>query len=307
MFWQQLSSPRGYMAEARGIGKLRNWDVVAIRRGTRIQAGFVSKKIGAMKGMYSLAASLAGQLGPSWLGAFALADGRFAVVAVQDNSIVPGYDVILNRDEALHKLRECANLFHLPRRSNFFAPAEFQFAQREVDINELLKPKRLKADNKLKQLRFGLTGGELVTGLVLIAILIAAGVGFCSISGVSKSKKSTRTSDCDRTGTASRIKTSEREYKTEAIDAGACSSVGVLTKRTGFLLPTVGVSYRLRLLTSVDGSRIVRHAMLRESLSNTNEQLKGLRYKLLFERPAVSSLIFRNLGCSQPLQPSDVT
>lgn len=70
LFWQPLTSPRSYMSEARNIGKKRNWDIVAIRKSARIQAGFVSKDAGVMKGMYSLAAALAGQLGDSWIESF---------------------------------------------------------------------------------------------------------------------------------------------------------------------------------------------------------------------------------------------
>src|SRR5262245_46682792 len=71
LFWQPLSNARNYMAEARSLGKKHEWDIVAVRRGTRVQAGFAPRKSAALKGMYSLAASLAAQLGDSWLGAFA--------------------------------------------------------------------------------------------------------------------------------------------------------------------------------------------------------------------------------------------
>lgn len=173
LFWQPLSSPRSFMAEAREIGKKRSWDIVAIRRSLRIQAGFVSKDAGALKGMYSLAAALAGQLGSSWIGAFALEDGQYAVVAVHDGSIVPGYDLVVPREEAIETLQSGYNLFQFDPDS-IYAPSDFNFSPHEKNIYELLTPKSLRTEYKLKQLTFGLTKRELVTvSMIFIAALMA--------------------------------------------------------------------------------------------------------------------------------------
>lgn len=161
LFWQPLTSPRSYMSEARIIGKKRNWDIVAIRKGVRIQAGFVSKDAGVMKGMYSLASALAGQLGDSWIGAFPVGNDEYAVVAVHDGSIVPGYDVIGGKDDALSLLKQGYQLFQYENES-VFAPADFEFAQYEKSLESLLTPRTLKGEYRLKQLTFGLTKQELV-------------------------------------------------------------------------------------------------------------------------------------------------
>jgi len=90
LLWQALTRPRGYMKEAKEIGKREGLDIVAIRDTAEVkQAGFVSKADGAYKGMYSLAAALAGQLGDTWIGAFKLPDDRYAMVAVDSGAIIP--------------------------------------------------------------------------------------------------------------------------------------------------------------------------------------------------------------------------
>lgn len=161
LFWQPLTSPRTYMSEARAIGKKNGWDVVAIRRTERrIQAGFVSKEAGAMKGMYSLASALTGQLGDHWLGAFEVGDGKYAVVAIDEGSVVPGFDVIVGRDDALEKLQQAVNLGVFDE-AQIYAPADFAFASQERDIRQLLAPRNLKRKHKLKPLTFGLTLREL--------------------------------------------------------------------------------------------------------------------------------------------------
>ena len=171
LFWQPLTSPRSYMSEARTIGKKRNWDIVAIRKGVRIQAGFVSKNAGVMKGMYSLASALAGQLGDSWIGAFAVGNGEYAVIAVHDGSIVPGYDVITDKEDALSRLKQGYQLFQYDN-ERVYAPADFEFSQYEKSLESLLIPKNLKGEYRLKQLTFGLTKQELITvGICGVALM----------------------------------------------------------------------------------------------------------------------------------------
>src|SRR5260363_9129 len=104
LFWQPLTRPRAYMKEAREIGKRESMEIVAIRRSTIIQAGFVAKHQGALKGMVSMAAALAGLLGPSWLGVFVLDDGHYVLAAVNDRAIVPGCD--LTGDHAAVRAKE---------------------------------------------------------------------------------------------------------------------------------------------------------------------------------------------------------
>src|SRR5260363_350262 len=77
LFWQPLTRPREYMK------------IVAIRRSTIIQAGFVAKHQGALKGMVSMAAALAGLLGPSWLGVFVLVDRHYVLAAGNARPLVP--------------------------------------------------------------------------------------------------------------------------------------------------------------------------------------------------------------------------
>ncbi|KAG0189381.1 hypothetical protein DFQ28_003507 [Apophysomyces sp. BC1034] len=171
LFWQPLTRPRAYMKEAREIGKREGMDIVAIRHSTIMQAGFVAKNQGVLKGMYSMAASLAGKLGSSWLGVFELDDGRYVFVAVNDCAIVPGCDMLGDRDEVREKLSYVYGLFTWDK---VYVPADFDYGGEAVDIKTLLLPGNLKNEYRLKQLRFGLTRKELTAGgAVLIAVTVA--------------------------------------------------------------------------------------------------------------------------------------
>lgn len=154
LYWKPISSARAYMSEARAIGKKHGWDVVAIRKGERIQAGFVARNSGVTKGMYSLAASLAGILGTTWIGAFTIDDGRYAVVAVRDGSIIPGFDVIVDGDKAIELVKQAYNLYPKGAAVEVYVPASFNFGGKEQQLADLLQPKNLKSQYRLRPLSF---------------------------------------------------------------------------------------------------------------------------------------------------------
>lgn len=169
LYWNPLSSARAYMREARAIGKRHGWDVVAIRKGERIQAGFVARNSGVIKGMYSLAASLAGILGPAWIGAFSVGDGRYAVVAVRDGSILPGFDVIVDGDKALEMMRQAYNLYPKGSSAEVYVPASFNYGGKELRLEDLLQPKSLRSQYRLRPLSFPVWRIVMIFALVGVA------------------------------------------------------------------------------------------------------------------------------------------
>lgn len=176
LFWQPLSRARNFMAEARELGKKRDWDIVAVRRGhrgTRVQAGFAPRRSAAAKGMYSLAASLAGKLGDSWLGAFKLKDGRYVVTAVFEGMICIGFDDICDAERARELLRDASSL-HQFEDDAIYAPPELEFSAQSRDIYELLTPKTLSKEHRLRQLTFGLTKRELAYTVVGAAVVLGS-------------------------------------------------------------------------------------------------------------------------------------
>src|SRR5260364_149647 len=158
LFWQPLTRPRESM------------EIVAIRRCTIIQAGFVAKHRGAFKGMGSMAAALAGLLGRSWLGVFVLDDGHYVLAAVNDRAIVPGCDLTGDHAAVRAKLNEVYGLFAWEK---IYIPAGFDHAGETLDLNTLLTPARLKKEYRLKSLTFGLSAKEWGVGIAVAALLAA--------------------------------------------------------------------------------------------------------------------------------------
>lgn len=177
LFWQPLSRPRAFMQEAREIGKREDMDIVAIRHGSIIQAGFVSRGAGVTKGMYSLAAALAGILGDSWLGIFTLGEDRFALVGVKDGAILPGCDLVGDQEAVREKLQLYSGFF-TDEHDKFYGPPQFGISNEELDLEDLLVSSRLKKQYRLRQLTFGLTSKELVVVSVLLIAAIGGAFGY---------------------------------------------------------------------------------------------------------------------------------
>ncbi|WP_047305775.1 type 4b pilus protein PilO2 [Pseudomonas fluorescens] len=176
MLWTPLGSMTSYMKEARQYGNEHGLDIVAIRRTSlMIQAGFVSRSSDVHKGMYSLAATLAGQLGDSWIAAWAIdADqDRYAIVAVHEGRIIPGCDLIATALEVRKRvLQQRSRGIQFERE---FLPTEFGMGGELIDIDELLQPSRLKREYRLRPLVFGMSKPELAQ-LLLVALLIGGGL-----------------------------------------------------------------------------------------------------------------------------------
>ncbi|MBX8588647.1 type 4b pilus protein PilO2 [Pseudomonas cichorii] len=177
LLWHPLGSLTGYMKEARQFGRMQSLDIVALRHTESvIQAGFVSRNEGAVKGMYSLASALAGQLGSSWLAAWKLSpdEDRYVLVAVTKGAVIPGADLVGTGDEIQRKVAQ-----QLSRSIVFekvFLPSEFNRGNDgPFDIEQLLRPENLKREYKLRPLAFGLSSQELMK-LAAVGILCTGGL-----------------------------------------------------------------------------------------------------------------------------------
>lgn len=185
LYWQTLSQPNRIMREAREIGRRDQMDVVAIRKlPTIIQAGFVRRESGAQKGMYSLASVVADLLLPKdgagsldpLIAAFALGDGRYAVVAFKDGGVVPDSDHVADdANDASRLLRQLyALLGSKGRKISVHAPAELNFGtDAAYTLDQLAKA--LRANHRLRPLRFGLSRREWIY-LAILAVAFVASV-----------------------------------------------------------------------------------------------------------------------------------
>jgi hypothetical protein len=180
LMWHPLSKPRAYMREAREIGKREGMDIVSIRPGNiMIQAGFVSKGNGVTRGMYSLASALAGQIKhESWIGAFLLPSGQYALVAVNDGLILPGCDVIGSQQEIYNLLREKDSQQKIIKFDRVYHPADFDYRGEFLDIEEVLLPAAMRKAYTLRQLTFGLTKREVIQLSCAVAALLVLAIGY---------------------------------------------------------------------------------------------------------------------------------
>jgi hypothetical protein len=183
LLWEPLESYRNYMAEAKRIGKERKMEMVAIRRSdSAIQAGFAPRTKERLKGYYSLAATLAGCLGDSWMGAFAIEDGRYVFVTVIDGIVLPGQDIIGDRDKVEQALQKTYSLVtadagkQTKLQGRIIAPVEFNFSNDNRTLAEVLAPDAFRKEHLLRPLAWGLTPREIMLTGGGIAVL--GGIAF---------------------------------------------------------------------------------------------------------------------------------
>lgn len=184
LLWEPLESYRNYMSEAKRIGKERKMEMVAIRKSdSAIQAGFAPRTKERLKGYYSLAATLAGCLGESWMGAFAVDDGRYVFVTVIDGIVLPGQDIIGDRGRVEQALQKTYSLVtadpgkQMKLQGRIIAPADFNFSNDNRTLGEILTPDAFRKEHLLRPLALGLTPREIVLGVVGIAVLGGATAG----------------------------------------------------------------------------------------------------------------------------------
>lgn len=187
LLWKPLRSARKYIAEARDIGKREGMEMVAIRRGKVLQAGFAPKQKGRkkrdskqanMRSMYSLAAALAGSLGEDWIAAFALGDGNFAFIAVHKGGVLPGRDLVGDQELVEALLRETySDIKGTNVEPVVIAPNAWGFGGEEKTLETLLTPKSLKPEHRLKPLTLGLTTSEVAAIATLVGLIVVVGVG----------------------------------------------------------------------------------------------------------------------------------
>lgn len=168
LHWKGLHS-RNYMREARRVGAKFNWDIVAVRKGVRVQAGFIARGVGVTTGMYSVASALSGILGDNWIGMFQIDADKYVIAAVRQGGIIPSYDRVGTREEAIAAVREAFNLFP-DANVKVYAPRDCNVGTEELSLSSILDPKNLKRDYQLKLLGFP-------WGRVAVALgIVAAGI-----------------------------------------------------------------------------------------------------------------------------------
>lgn len=97
LFWQSITPGKDNRKQARKLGEELSKDLLIIRNGENLQAGYCSRADGCKDGYLSLAAAItkgASEIGinGSWLGVFKLPDGTYAFIATNEGMFLPEGD-----------------------------------------------------------------------------------------------------------------------------------------------------------------------------------------------------------------------
>lgn len=180
--WKSLNNARKHMKEAKDYGKKNGLDVVAIKKGDYIQAGFAPKQAKSIKGMYSLAVSLVSLIEGTWIGVFPVEEPdaekpRYILIASGENgAVIPWTDLIVSESEVKSLVDGLKNDLYDPDSNSVvdvIGDISFSWVTREVSLSEVLLPDNLNKRFKLKPLTFGLTKQQFITlGVIIVAVTI---------------------------------------------------------------------------------------------------------------------------------------
>lgn len=180
--WEPVRKSVNIMKEVRRIGKQRNLDVVALRKSDSWQAGFAPKTKHKLRGSYSLIVSLASLLEGCCIAVIGLGAGtdgneRYTLIGkTEKGGIHPFSDEIYSLED-IHQT--VVDLKSELRGSNsdltipvYGDPTVFSWVTDPLELNEILSPKNLSKDFKLKPLTLGMTKNQLLLLAITVVMLI---------------------------------------------------------------------------------------------------------------------------------------
>lgn len=181
--WETVRTTRNLMKEVRRIGKERKLDVVAIRKSDSTQAGFAPRTKQKLRGGYSLIVTLASLLEGCCIAVVSLGENKdgepiFTLVGkTLKGGIHPYSDEVYRSDDLQQHiidlkadLRGNNTSMDIP----VYSDREFSFTTDVLNLQELLNPKKLSKDYRLKPLTWGMTRNQLIVAGIVVIALIAA-------------------------------------------------------------------------------------------------------------------------------------
>ncbi|PII85117.1 hypothetical protein BL250_12350 [Erwinia sp. OLTSP20] len=180
--WETVRTTRNLMKEVRRIGRERKLDVVAIRKSDSTQAGFAPKTRQKLRGGYSLVVTLASLLEGCCIAVVSLGENErgeklFTLVGKTLKGGIHPYSDEIYKEEELQQyvidlksdLRGNNTGMEIP----VYSDTDFPFVTDEIHLKNLLIPKNLKKDYRLKPLTWGMTKNQLI--LLSVAAVMAIG------------------------------------------------------------------------------------------------------------------------------------
>ncbi|HEB4876204.1 TPA: type 4b pilus protein PilO2 [Kluyvera ascorbata F0526] len=180
--WQTIRAQRNPMKEIRRIGKEQGLDLVAVRRGDSIQAGFAPKTRLRLRGTFSLTVALASLLDGCCIAVVLLGEGPDGVLQytlvgkTERGGIHPWSDKVYPAEllrqtliDLRGELRGSKSELEVP----VYGDPSVDGVTAPLDLEAVLAPKLLSKDFRLRPLTWGMTRGQLMAAAAVTALALA--------------------------------------------------------------------------------------------------------------------------------------
>lgn len=230
LFWQPHREGKGFRKEVLSFGKAQGFDLYVLNHHKlAAQAGYAPT--GRHVKGYSLAAVLADVLGDSWIAAFEVGEGRYAMAAVHAGSIMAGSDLIGGYAEIKAAFQEFSSLVLSSSMEwgRVIAPESFEIGGVPTPIEAIFHAKQLRKEHRLRPVSIKLSPKQLAG--IAVALSVICGGGWYGNKIVKARAEAERLAKIERAKQAALEEQALKEQ--EAIAAGPWS-----TRPTGQTLLT---------------------------------------------------------------------
>lgn len=180
--WQTIREQRNPMKEIRRVGKEQGLDLVAVRLGDSIQAGFAPKTRLRLRGTFSLTVALASLLEGCCIAVVPLGEGpdgamQYTLVGKTERGGIHPWSDKIYASEVLRQtlidlrgeLRGSKGDLEVP----VYGESEVAGVTAPLDLEAVLAPKQLSKEFRLRPLTWGMTRGQLMAAAALAGFALA--------------------------------------------------------------------------------------------------------------------------------------
>lgn len=177
LFWQPLKA--GKAVKKDGVRFAEEHDLHFVvhhsARGLN-QGGFASTGPSNLAKACSLAAVLVETLGPSWIAAFPLSNGKMVMAAAHDGAIVAGSDVMGPVEQVRQVFEETCEIMAGADQGwgRVIAPHDWSSAAQAKELDIVLAKAKITAKARIRPIKFKLTRRQIIAG-VCFSLLVSAG------------------------------------------------------------------------------------------------------------------------------------
>lgn len=191
--WQTIRAQRNPMKEIKRVGKAQGLELVAVRHSDSIQAGFAPKTRLRLRGTYSLTVALASLLEGCCIAVVPLGESsagvaQYTLIGKTERGGIHVWSDKIYTEEKLQQtiidlrdeLRGSKGDLDVPVYGDISTPG----VTTPLDLQDVLTPKNISKDFRLRPLTWGMTRGQLIAAGMVTSLVLGSLMVYLHLEGI---------------------------------------------------------------------------------------------------------------------------